>query len=190
MASQSALLTIRAALRRRVEIEESLELRADAGDVRLDLLGDEQHALLRLAARIADHAGAAADQRDRRMAGALQARQRHHRQQRPDVQARGGRIEADVGRDALAREQLGQPVGRVGDQPAPGELVEEVRIAKRLLYQSMRDPCDGLGARPREQSTGRSSRRDAQLKTLLAGGVGAATAPACTALSTSATRSA
>ena len=41
---------------RRVEVEKPLELRADAGDVRVDLLARQQHALLRLAARIADHA--------------------------------------------------------------------------------------------------------------------------------------
>ena len=46
--------------------------------------------------------GAAADDRDRRVAEALQPRQRHHRQQDADVQARRGRIEADVGGDALA----------------------------------------------------------------------------------------
>ena len=65
VASQSALLTMRAALRAALEVEEPLELRADAGDVGLDLLGGEQQPLLRLAARIADHPGAAADERNR-----------------------------------------------------------------------------------------------------------------------------
>ena len=68
---------MRAALRRRVEVEEALELRPDARDVRLDLLGRQQHALLRFAARIANHAGAAADDRDRRVTGALEAREPH-----------------------------------------------------------------------------------------------------------------
>ena len=65
-------------------------------------LDRQQRALLALAARIADQAGAAADQRDRRVAEPLQPRQRHDRQQRSDVQARRGGIEADVGGDALA----------------------------------------------------------------------------------------
>ena len=72
----------------RVEVEEPLELRAHAGDVGLDLLGRQQIALLRLAARIADHAGAAADERDRRVAEPLQAREAHHGEQVADVQAR------------------------------------------------------------------------------------------------------
>ena len=47
----------------------SLELRLDAGHVALDLLERQQRPLLRLAARIANHAGAAADERDRRVTG-------------------------------------------------------------------------------------------------------------------------
>ena len=47
----------------------------------------------------------------------------------PDVQAGGGRVEAAVERDR-ARGQLGAQgvqVGAVGDQPAPGEVVEDRR---------------------------------------------------------------
>ncbi len=95
----------------------------DAGDVRLDLLGRQQQALLRLAARIADHAGAAADDRDRRVAEALQPRQPHHREQRADVQARRRRIEADVGGDAFGREQ------------------------RRAALRSRRRPCRATAAR-------------------------------------------
>ena len=59
---------------------------------------------------IADHPGAAADEGDRRVAEALQPRQRHDRQQRSDVQARRGRIETNVAGDALLREHvLGTP---------------------------------------------------------------------------------
>ena len=65
-------------------------------DIGVDILDRQQRALLALAARIADHPGAAADEGDRRVAEALQPRQRHDRQQRADVQARRGRIEADV----------------------------------------------------------------------------------------------
>jgi hypothetical protein len=71
----------------RAEIEEPLQLGADAGDVPLDLLAREQDALLGFAARIADHPGAAADDRDRRVAESLQPRKPHHREQRADVEA-------------------------------------------------------------------------------------------------------
>ena len=81
---------------------------------------------LALAARIADESGAAADERDRRVAEALQPRQAHDRQQRPDVQARRGRIEADVGGDRLGREHLVETFGAVVEQPAPAQFVEDV----------------------------------------------------------------
>ena len=98
--SQSALLTSLAGLVVRVEIEKARHLLADAFDVLLDLLGRQQLTLGRLAARIADETGAAADEADRRVAGALQVREHHHDEQRSDVKARRGRIEADVGGDA------------------------------------------------------------------------------------------
>src|SRR5205814_1929371 len=73
---------------RRVEIEEPLELRADAFQVGVNLFDGEQRPFLRLSAGIADQSGAAADERDRGMSGALQAREEENRQQRSDVQAR------------------------------------------------------------------------------------------------------
>src|SRR5688500_916029 len=73
----------------RVEIQEAPELMPNADDVGFNLLAREQDALLRLAAWIADHPGAATNDRDWRMPEPLQARETHHGQQRSDVQARG-----------------------------------------------------------------------------------------------------
>src|SRR5260221_664081 len=83
----------------------------DAVVIRVDLIEREQRALLRLAAGIADHAGAAAGNRNRRVAVALQARQSHKAEQITDVQARRRRIETDVGGDALVLKRIRQPIG-------------------------------------------------------------------------------
>ena len=120
----------------RVEVEEPRELSADAGDVRVDLLGRQQHPLLRLAARIADHPGAAADDRNRPVSESLQARERHHRQQAADVQTRRGRIEPDIRRHLLGREHPGQPFGRVEHQAAPRELFEQICHLIAIYYIS------------------------------------------------------
>ena len=82
---------------------EPLELRLDAGDVVVERLAVEQVALLAAAARVADHAGGAAGQRERAVAGQLEAAQRELPDQVPDVQAVGGRVEADVDADRAAR---------------------------------------------------------------------------------------
>ena len=97
---------------------------------------DSSDALLRLAARIADHAGAAADDRDRRVAEPLQPRERHHRQQRADVQARRRRIEADVGGDALVRERVGQAFGA---RRTPGRATanSSKRLSCEALYRCL-----------------------------------------------------
>ena len=68
--------------------------------LRCELLVREQIAFLALAAGIADHAGRAADDGDRRVAGLLEAPQHQQRQQMADVQAVGRGIEAGV--DACA----------------------------------------------------------------------------------------
>ena len=72
---------------------------------------------------------------------ALQPRQAHHRQQRSDVKTRRGRVETDVGRDALLREHVGQAFGRV---------VHHVRATRTRLKRVVIDvswgrpaSCDG-----------------------------------------------
>ena len=95
-----------------------------------------------------------------RMPESLQPRERHHRQQVADMEARRRRIESDVGGHALRGELFLQPFGGVVDHAAPLQLVEEIGVGIRhrgngLLYQSM------------------GVTRRAVLKTLLATGVGA-----------------
>ena len=103
------------------------ELTPDAGDVLVDLCARQQLSLHRLATRVANHPGAAANDRDRRMAEALQPGETHDRQQRSDMKARCGRIEADVGRDVFAGEEFGQPFGVLRHEAAPRELLENIR---------------------------------------------------------------
>ena len=98
------------------EIEKAREHGADRGDIGVDLLGGEQRAARVLAGGIADLAGAATHQRDRTMPGLLQPSQHHDGQQIADMQARRGRIEADIGRDR-ARRGLGVEAAR---RPRPG----------------------------------------------------------------------
>jgi hypothetical protein len=109
----------------RAEIEEAFELRPHAGDIDTDLFGRQEIPLLRLAARIADHPGAAADERDRRVTELLEAGQAHHGEQVADVQARRRRVEADVGRDALRREGLAHALGHLRNHAAPLEFLEQ-----------------------------------------------------------------
>ena len=61
-------------IRRGAEVEEMLELRANPRDVRLDLLGRLERPLYRLAARVANEAGAAAHDSDGAVPGSLQPR--------------------------------------------------------------------------------------------------------------------
>jgi hypothetical protein len=92
------------------EIEEALELPALSRDVGFEQLGGEQVALGGLAARVADHARAAADHRDRVMSRTLQPHQRQHGKQAAHVQAVRGRIESDV-RGHRARAQQFDAIG-------------------------------------------------------------------------------
>ena len=89
-----------------VEVEKPRQLRPDAFDVLLDAIERQQLPLRGLATRIADETGAAAHERDRRVPLTLHVRERHHHEQRPDMETRRGGIESDVADDALARQYL------------------------------------------------------------------------------------
>ena len=71
----------------------------------------EQLPALVLAGRVADLGRAAAHQRDRPMAGALQVAQHHDLTQMADMQAVGGAVVADIG----------------GDGPVGGQRVQAAR---------------------------------------------------------------
>ena len=90
------------------EVEELLQLAPDGRCVRVYLLRRQHRPLIALAARVADHSGAAPDQRHRRPSGPLQPGEAHHRHQVPDVQRVRRRVEPDVRRDRAGRETFGQ----------------------------------------------------------------------------------
>ncbi len=86
------------------ERQEPVEDAADAGHVGGDLGVAQKLARLVLARGIADLGGAAAHQHDRLVAGALPQPQQHDLQKTADMQAVGGTIEADIGRERPRRE--------------------------------------------------------------------------------------
>jgi hypothetical protein len=81
-----------------------------------------QLARLVLEGRVADHAGAAAHQRDRAVARLLQPVQHHDLDEPAGMQAGRGRVEADIGRHGLLREQVVE-AGFIGD------LMDEAALA-------------------------------------------------------------
>ena len=116
--------------RRAVEVEESLELRADPGEVRLERRPVEEVPLRRRAGRVADHPRSAAHEDDRAAAPPLEMDERRDRHEVSDVERRAGGVEPVVGGDlASGRQAGGEPWGRVVEEAAPAELVEESREA-------------------------------------------------------------
>lgn len=116
---------------RAVEVQQLRELGLDRRDVVFELFPGQQVALGRLAGGIADHPGGAAGQRQRLVAGELEAAQHQLAHQMPDVQAVRGRIEAAVERDRPLGEPLAQAVEirAVGDQVAVFEVGDQVHGA-------------------------------------------------------------
>ena len=110
------------------ELQKRFERAAHAGDVGGKRGVVEQLAAFVLARRVADLGGAAADQRDRPMAGALHQAQQHDADEVADMQAVGGAVEADVGGDALARGQGVEPfeVGGLVEEAALHQLADEL----------------------------------------------------------------
>ena len=147
-ASQSALLMIRAGL---VVLSKSNNLASCGGSRRRCARCPRATAAdAPASAGIADHAGPAADDGDGRVAETLQPRQTDHRQQRADVQAVGGRIEADVRRDRTGGHRLAQPVGHFRHHAAPLELVVRSIVA---MYRCSRT---SQGDRMRTRDVARS----------------------------------
>ncbi len=128
------MFTILARVRTGREVEEALELLADTGDVRIELVVAEQIALDALAGRVADHAGRSADEHDRLVTRALQSRLHDQRHEVADVQARGGRVVAAVEGDRAFREQRrkARAIRDVGHETACVELVENLHGARSL----------------------------------------------------------
>ena len=137
---------------RRVEIEELAHLRAACRRRCLQAARRKQIALVALAAGVADHAGGAADDRDRLVAGVLEAAQHQQRQQVADVQAVGRGIEAGVDGARLFVEPAPTDAGVVG------RLVDQATPAR-----DRREACSiAISDSVELTATGRRRRRDAE----------------------------
>ncbi len=125
------------------EIEEALELGADASGVDGDLLRRQHRALGPLAAGVADARGPRAQQHDRPVPVRLEPAQDQHPDQAADVQAVGGDVDAVVDGEALAG-QLGRQlvIGDLVDQAPPAQLVEDVPGHDRTVPEaSLSEVC-------------------------------------------------
>ena len=177
-ASQSALLMIRAGFVAALEVEHALELRPDAGDVALDILAREQRTLL---ASAWDRRSCRCRRRRSRwgVAEALQPCESHHRQQRTDVQAVGGGIEADVRGHRSAASASRNP--SVDSETMPRHVRSSYRssltsgpaIVRTILLISDCMPAEGRAVLP----PGSLDRRNL-LKGLVGVGLGIATGTA------------
>ena len=95
----------------------------------------EELALVLLAARVADHAGAAPGERDGPVPGLLEPPQRAELEQVAHVEAVRRRVEAGVDRQPRLVQTLGQfGVGHLVDQAAEGEVLRERGHALMLPY--------------------------------------------------------
>ena len=115
------------ALPRVLEVEEALQLGADARRVRLEGLLPLEVPLLALPGRVADHAGRAPDEGDDPVAGPLEAHEERDHHEVPQVHRGGRGVEAAVdglgGGEKLPYLPL---VAELLDQPAPPKFVDNV----------------------------------------------------------------
>ena len=105
--------------------EKMLELRADPGRVAGDVLLGQELALGRLSRGVSDEPGPPTHERDGRVPGALGVDQPHHRKEAPEVEARRGRVEADVDGPRRLAEMLGRSLGDVVEEAPFSQLVDE-----------------------------------------------------------------
>ena len=111
---------------RALEREEALQLRADSREVRLERRAIQQVPLGGGARRVADHAGAAADEHDRPAAALLEVDEGRDRHEVADVERRTGRVEPVVGGNlAAGRQAGGERRRRIVEEASPAQLVEE-----------------------------------------------------------------
>ena len=146
--SQSALFTSRRGVgTRAIEVEQSLEDATLPGDVRVDLLAREQRALAILARRVADHPGPATDENDRAMSRALPVHEKLDRDEVPDRERVGRRIEAAVADATRRREVILECLlgGALVKEPAPRDLGRGT-TASPWARQASPDRATGRGA--------------------------------------------
>ncbi len=152
--------------RRLVELDEPLQLSTDA----LGPVGDGVrglHGALPAVAGVPDHPGGPACQHDRTVSGLLESAQREQRNEVAGVQAGRGRVESRIDRERPVGERVRQrvPVGRLRDQAAPFQLIEDaVTHPAIILYQSLPpvpEPADCADTpTPRGDPEARTARPD------------------------------
>ena len=132
-----------------VEVEHPPHLLFEPGHVGPQDVDRKQVAFFALAAGISDHAGGPADQGDGAMAGTLKTPQHQQRDQAPDVQAVGRRVESAVQRAAFACKPLRQPrvVGRLVNEPALAQVGENIFQACLASATCRRRQTDGPARR-------------------------------------------
>ena len=117
------------------EVEELPELGTDGLEVALDGLEVEQLALVLLAARVADHAGAATGEGDGPVAGLLKAPEGAQLHEVAHVEAVRRGVEAGVDRQSGLVEALREVhVGHLVDEAAEGEVLRKRGHASTLPY--------------------------------------------------------
>ena len=129
-----------------LELEERLDLAMHLLDPTLDGVERVERALSRLTG-VTDHAGGTADQDVRRVPGELQPLGREQLDEVAHVQARSGRVEADVEPDGVLAQGLAERIAvrRVCDETAPVQVSEQLGIDAHV--------ADHPGSRPAWAST-------------------------------------
>ena len=108
------------------EVEELAQLGSDAVEVGVEHLPGQHGAFVGPATRVPDQPGGPSGQGDGPMAGQLEAAQGAELEQAADVQAVGGRVEADVDGEAPRVEsRRKRGVGHLMDQAAKDEVLRE-----------------------------------------------------------------
>ncbi len=118
------------------KVQELLQLDPLLFRVRIDVVRRQERALGALATRISYQAGAAAHQNDRGPSVPLEMSQQHDGDEVADLQTWCGRVEADVPGDRPAGEPGLERRGRIVQEPAPVEFVEECGHQRRRLRRT------------------------------------------------------
>src|SRR5262249_18684578 len=115
--------------------DDAAELRLEAALVPRQGLGVEELALARLARRVADHSGRAADERDVTVPGAREPRRHRERHEVAGVERGRRRVVAAVEADRTGGELRAQAflVGDIVDEPARAELGQNITWHNRKL---------------------------------------------------------
>ncbi|MOA02672.1 hypothetical protein D3C78_1221360 [compost metagenome] len=125
--------------------QERRHLAADLVHPAGDHVRGVQLALGGLEARVADHAGGAADEGDRAVAGLLEAAQYQHRYQVAEVEAVGGRVEAAIQGHTFLSQQFVEcrRVGLLGDQAASLQFLDKAGLVHVFLLHMSRTRAVG-----------------------------------------------